>query len=163
MQNTGYKIGPPVLSEVVLYQVDTAKRAHKELFPLDDACYLISGEDIIHSVLAVAQENPTKLHIAAGWGAVLRVALWISRRPEIHEVFALIKRFGITDEELAPFRRSDIDDIFPWLYYGKRFDILKRLCHTAKAKTESKINRKKLLVYCHLVSDEAGRIISSNL
>jgi N-acetyl-anhydromuramyl-L-alanine amidase AmpD len=76
---------------------------------------------------------------------------------------ALIKKAGIGDAEIAPFKKSEVGDIFPWLYYGKRFDVLRRVCNTAKTRIESKLERKKLLVYCHLVMDDAGTIVASNL
>nr|MDA8078658.1 hypothetical protein [Nitrospiraceae bacterium] len=79
------------------------------------------------------------------------------------EVFSLMKRASVADAELAPFRDADINDIFPSLYYGRRFDILRKVCHAAKAKAEAKINRKNLLVYCHLASEDVARIVASNL
>ena len=152
-----------LLTEMVLCQGEAAKKAHKSLFFFDDACYVPVAGDMIGSVLSSVHENLNKLHISAGWEAILKVALWASGEPGTHDVLNLLKKAGITDDELAPFRKSDIHDILPWLYYGKRFDVLRRICNTAKAKAESKVDRKKLIVYCHLVSDEADRIVASSL
>jgi hypothetical protein len=150
------------LSEVVLYQEETAKECHKNLFALDDSCYFSAGSQIIASVISICQKSLRKLHIAAGWEAILRVALW-TENPTVHDVFFLIKKCGVPDEEMGLFRRSEIHDIFPWLYYGRRVDVLRKICNAAKAKAESKIDMKNLRVYCHLVSGETKKIVASSL
>jgi len=52
---------------------------------------------------------------------------------------------------------AHINDLFPWLYYSNRFDILRKICGIAKTRIESKIDSKTVLVYCHLVSEETAR------
>ncbi len=118
---------------------------------------------MVASILSVDLANISKLHISAGWEAMLEAALWTLGRPSVHDVLALLKKAGIGDDEIAPFRKSEVADLFPWLYYGKRFDVLRRVCNTAKARIDSKLERKKLLVYCHLSEDHTGRIVASNL
>jgi hypothetical protein len=152
-----------VSGEIVLHQGDVAKRSHRQLFALDEACYRSVGSDMVRSVLSVDLEDVSRLHISAGWEAMVCTALWSSPAPPIRDVIALLKKAGAGDEELAPFAAADLHDIFPWLYYGKRFDVLRKICNIAKAKTEAKLGKKKLLVYCHLVSDEEEKIIASNL
>lgn len=147
----------------MLYQGDAAKRSHRHLFCLDEACYRSAGEDMVGSVLSVDLKDVSRLHISVCWETMVRMALWTSGPPSIHDVLALLRKAGVADEELPPFIAADVRDLFPWLYYGKRFDVLRKICNLAKAKTESKLGKKKLLVYCHLVSDEAGTIIASNL
>jgi hypothetical protein len=105
----------------------------------------------------------SKLHISAGWENILKIAIWTSDRPLIHEVIALIKKSGVSEEDLGPFNEADINDIFPWLYYSNRFDVLRKICNAAKSRIESKINSKKVLIYCHLVSDDTGKIVASSL
>jgi hypothetical protein len=118
---------------------------------------------MVASILSVDLENVSKLHISAGWEAMLEAALWTSGRPPVHEVLTLLKKAGIGDDEIAPFMKSEVSDLFPWLYYSKRLDVLRRVCNTAKTRIDSKLDRKKLLVYCHLSMDDAGRIVASNL
>lgn len=151
------------MREIVLYKGEAAKRSHQNLFSLDDSCYCLTGESIVASILSVNLENVSKLHISTGWEAMLEVALWTTGRPPVHDVLVLLRRAGIGDDEIAPFRKSEVGDIFPWLYYGKRFDVLRRICNTAKTRIDAKLERKKLLVYCHLSTDETGRIVASNL
>ncbi len=159
------KVYPKVragLSEVVLYQGEIAKECHKNLFALDDSCYFSAGSELIASVTSVCQNSLRKLHIAAGWEGILKVSSW-TENLAVHDVLSLMKRCGVQDEELGLFRRSEINDIFPWLYYGKRVDVLRKICNAAKMKAESKIDMKKLRVYCHLVSGETKKIVASSL
>ena len=163
METLENRIRSDVFRELVLSQDEAAKESHKALFSFDDSCYVISGEKITESILSAAREDINKLHISVTWENMLKVALWVSEKPSIHDVLAIIKKAGLTDEELLPFRNSDINDILPWLYYGKRFDILRRICNAAKSKAETKIGNKKTLVHCHLVSNESRKIVASSL
>lgn len=149
--------------EIVIVQNELAVRAHQALFSFHDECYYSFSETVIDSVLAAADHNIHKLHLTAGWENMLRLAEWTSKKPLLHDVAYLLKKSGIAEEELGPFRESDINDLFPWLYYGKRFDVLRRICNAAKARAESKIEKNKVLVYCHLVSEETGKIVASSL
>ena len=137
--------------------------AHQELFRLNSRCYRLTGGDILTSVLSAVEEDTTKLHIAAGWESLLRVALWTPKRPLLHDVLGLLKKTGISEQELLPFQKADIADLFPWLYYGKRFETLRKLVNRAKSRAEAAVDRKLLLVYCHLVSEDTGRIVASSL
>jgi len=52
---------------------------------------------------------------------------------------------------------SDINDIFPWLYYGKMFDILRRLCHIAKRKVEDNFKKYFIVVECHIIAEDTKK------
>jgi hypothetical protein len=149
--------------EVVLVQHETSRKAHQELFSFDDGRYVMSSGDIIGSLLSLAQQGVDKIHIAADWEHLLMMALWTPTRPRIFDVIRLLKKSGAGEAELLPFRTSDISDLFPWLYYGRKFDILRRICNEAKAKCEYTINRKHLHLVFHLVSDDTLRIVASSL
>lgn len=151
------------MNELILYQDEQAKKSHKELFSLSDNCYLTAGENIIEALLTLSTRNISRLHISAGWETILKIAVWTPERPSGGEVLGLMKKSGLSDNELLPFLNSDIEDLFPRLYYGNRFDVLRRVCNAAKAKAEAKIGSKRLLVYCHLVSHEARKIVASSL
>ena len=152
-----------VFREVVLFQDENSRKSHKVLFSLDDGCYRQSNKNILDTIADVAQTGLSRLHISAGWENILKIALWRCDRPLIHEVTALIKKTGVSDEDLKPFGGADINDIFPWLYYSNRFDILRKICNAAKSRIESKVDSRKVLVYCHLVSEETGKIVASSL
>ena len=152
-----------VFREIVIFQDEISRKCHKVLFSLDDACYKRCCKNIVDAVLEVAQSGLSKLHIIAGWENILKLAVWTCDKPLIHEVISLIKKTGVKEEELKPFKNSDINDLFPWLYYGNRFDTLRKICGAAKTKIESKIDSRKVLVYCHLVSYETEKIVASSL
>jgi len=148
--------------ELVLSQNETAKNAHKTLFSFNDSAYLIFNGNIIDSIQSSTVKNIKKLHLTLGWENILKVALWTNEKPLIHDVLSFIKKSGSEEDELVIFKKSDFHDIFPWLYYGKRFDILRKICNSAKAKAETKI-AKQITVYCHLFSDETKNIVASSL
>jgi hypothetical protein len=150
-------------TELVLYECEPAMKSHKELFSLRDECYVLFNGDINDIVHRAAQEGLTRLHMVTGWETLLRISLWTSRGPSMVDVFGLLKKSGVSAAELTPFTTADINDLFPWLYYGKRFEILRKICNAAKGRIELKIDSKKLLVYSHLISGESERIVASSL
>lgn len=152
-----------VFREIVVFQDENSRKSHKILFSLDDSCYKQSCNDILGTIVDVAQAGLSKLHITAGWENILKIAVWTCDKPLIHEVIALIRKTGVSEEDLRPFNEADINDIFPWLYYSNRFDILRKICTAAKSRIESKVDSRKALIYCHLVSEETGKIVASSL
>ena len=157
------KTGDGLLTETVLYQGEGAMKAHAGLFRLDSSCYRETGTSVTDAVLAAACSGVLRLHIVGDWETILKVALWSAGRPTVHDTLALIAKAGAAPEELAPFRKAEVSDLFPWLYYGKRFDILRRICNFAKTRAAAKCGRNNLLIYCHLFLDDAAQIIASNL
>ncbi|MBI5634589.1 MAG: hypothetical protein HZA15_14060 [Nitrospirae bacterium] len=155
--------GAEEMREVVLTASELAAQAHKELYSFEDRLYIPSGSDILASIVSLAEKGPDRLHIAADWANLLRVALWSSPNPPLFDVITLLKKSGAAAAELQPFAKAEISDLLPWLYYGRKFDILRRICNAAKTKAELMVRRKGLHIYCHLVSDENRRIIASSL
>lgn len=149
--------------EMVLVQQEVSKKVHQELFSFDDSRYVVAGNDILESILSLAEQGVDKIHITADWKHLLMIALWVPSQPPIFEVINLLKKHGSSDDELAPFMTADINDLFPWLYYGNKFDMLRKICNAAKAKAESQIRRKHLHIICHIVSEESARIVASSL
>ena len=146
--------------ERVVYVGEAARKSHKVLFSLGDECYVPVSKDIVGAVQACENQDFDRLHISAGWKAILKVALWTREEPAMHDVINLLKKAGATDHDLGPFRGSAVEYILPSLFYSRRFDILKKVCRVAKATAESRINRK---VYCHLVSEQDAKIVASSL
>jgi|MudIll2142460700_1097286.scaffolds.fasta_scaffold119472_3 hypothetical protein len=149
--------------ELVLVQHELSKKIHQELFSFDESRYIMAGNDILESILALAGQGVDKMHIAADWKHLLMIALWMPSQPSVFDVMNLLKKYGASDDELAPFRTSDADDFFPWLYYGRKFDMLRKICNAAKAKAESRVSRKHMHIICHLVSEDTSRIVASSL
>lgn len=155
--------GVEEMREVVLTASELAAQAHKELYSFEDRLYIRSGSDMLASIASVVEKGPDRLHIATDWVNLLRIALWSPANPPLFDVITLLKKSGAAEAELQPFMKAEISDLLPWLYYGRKFDILRRICNAAKTKAESKVNRKGLHIHCHLVSDESRRIIASSL
>ena len=84
-------------------------------------------------------------------------------KPHMGDMFLLLRRAGIKAEELVPFRESELGDIFPWLYYGRRFDVLRRICQAAKVNAERYLRNNNARVHCHLVVEDIPAIIASSL
>ncbi len=152
------------LKEIVLFQDEIAKKTHKELFSFDDSCYFILSDKIVASILSAAERNiATRLHLSVTWENLLKVALWTIDKPSIQNVLSLVEDAGIKGKTLKRYKKYDISNVFLQLYYQKRFDVLRSICNLAKAKAESKIDREKIRVSCHLVSAEECKIIASSL
>jgi hypothetical protein len=66
----------------------------------------------------------------------------------------------LNDADLKPFVSSDIGDIFHYLYYGGRLDVLRGVCRRAKRSAEGGF---KIRFDCHMVMDETVRIVASTL
>ena len=163
LESSSYKGQNEVFREIVIFEDELSRDSHKALFVLDDVCYRRNDNEIVNTILEAAQSGLSKLHVSVGWENILKIAVWSCDRPLIHEVLTLIRKAGVKDEDLRPFSHSDINDIFPWLYYSNRFDILRKICNAAKSKIESKIDSRKVLVYCHLVSEGTNKIVASSL
>ena len=149
------------MTEWVFVSSPAAKDAHKNLYHFSETSYIITGEDLMESLIGF-RGNLSRLHIASTWTIMVGLAIWRAR-PHRGDMFLLLRNAGISAEELAPFRESEVGDIFPWLYYGKRFDVLRRICQTAKASTERYLKEKDARVHCHLVVEDIPQIIASSL
>jgi hypothetical protein len=109
------------------------------------------------------EKCPSRIHMVLGWENILRVSSWKSTRPAASDAFILLRNSGIGSYELQPFKTSDVNDLLPWLYYGKRLDILRRICHTAKKQLENHLQSRIIRVDSHLIADDTKRIIASSL
>ncbi len=152
-----------VFREVVLVPDEKTKTAHQELFSFDESRYVFSSGNIVAAFLSLVEQEVSRIHIAADWERILMLALWTEATPRPLDVFGLLKTAGAREEELHPFRSSDIKDLFPWLYYGKKFDILRRVCNAAKERAEAASRGRHVHVICHLVADDTKRIAASSL
>ncbi|GAB4484201.1 MAG: hypothetical protein OHK006_07850 [Thermodesulfovibrionales bacterium] len=146
-----------------MYSDEAGRKAHRGLFALPEGSYHQAGADIPADILKAVGGGAGRLHLVLSWEALLSVAVWSHGRPAMFDVLSLLRRSGLTDADLAPFAGSDPGDLFPWLYYGKRLDVLRKVCSAAKAKVESHAGPKRLLVSCHLSCSEMHGIVASSL
>ena len=144
-------INPPSLETIndtslVICDSETAGQAHTELFSFGCNRHIVleKAADILDSLLNIINSCPAsslqKIHLVMEWPNILQISLWTSK-PSTGDVFTLLRNQGVGSEELKPFKTSDINDIFPWLYYGKRFDVLRKICHIAKRKVEGNFKK----------------------
>ncbi len=149
------------MSELVLASSEAARDAHRELYHLAEGLYIIAEENLFERVASLSGDL-NKLHIASNWADILKLATWRAK-PAMADVFFLLTHLGIRPEELQPFRESGIEDLFPWLYYARRFDILRKVCLAAKTNAERHLTNRETRIYCHLTSAETNRIVASSL
>lgn len=158
--------------EIIICDSVVAKQAHKELFRYSDDVYVTINEsenifDVISSIInscnAGSQSCPSRIHLVLNWLNLLRVSMWQAKKPATWDAFTMLKNAGVGSNELQPFKTADIDDIFPWLYYGKRFDILRKLCHKAKKQTEAHLKNHSVRIDCHLIAEDTKRVVASSL
>lgn len=159
--NTSHKEEVVHLNEIVLVSNEISKDMHGNIFNLSEDSYIFSGKDMLETVTEFSKA-PGKLHIASTWVDMLRLAAW-SFNPSRGDVFIILRNAGIRTEELLPFRDSDIMDIFPWLYYGKKLDVLRKICLTARINSEKHLKNKDVRVKCHLISEDSKQIVASSL
>lgn len=149
------------IKEMVIASDEAAMNAHRDLYHFRDDAYIIARDDLLELIMTFSMDLD-KLHIATTWIDTLRLVTW-KAGPEIGDVFMLLREAGIKTEELLRFRDSDIADIFPYFYYGKRFDVFRRICFIAKRNSERHLRNRDLYVHCYLCSEDDRRIIASSL
>ena len=158
--------------ELVICDSESSRTAHKELFHFRDEVYILPGEQdnifdtllgMVNTFNASPATGPSKIHIVLGWENLLRVSSWKLRRPDAGDAFILLKNTGVGARELQPFKTADINDLFPWLYYGKRLDVLRKICHAAKRQMEGHLKNHTIRVDGHLIADDTKRIVASSL
>lgn len=147
--------------EAVIASDEESKRLHKELYHCPDDAYRFAGDDIFAAIRGLGGDF-RRLHVATGWPDILRLAVW-KVDPGIGDLFVLLRSVGLREEELLPFRASATGDIFPWLYYGRRLDVLRKICCIAKTNVESHLKDRDTRVYTHLISQDLRGIVASSL
>ncbi len=159
------------LTEVVIYDSAAAHQAHMELFRYSKNAYISSGDTNNAFPLVItlvdtcnsAESCPTRIHLALGWENMLKVAAWQADFALIKDVFIVLKNAGVTDNALAPFSASPVADLFPYLYYGKQLDVLKKVCVMARKQVESRVRKSPVRVDCHIITEDSPRVVASSL
>ncbi len=147
--------------EVVLTSNEVSRDAHRALYHFAEGLYLVIREELLESIIR-ATDQMNRVHIAVPWTDIIRIATW-KTEPNKGDIFLLLKNSGVGGDELRPFRDSEAGDIFPWLYYGKRLEVLRKICRIARTNIEKHIKNKEARVYCHLVLEDVKSIVASSL
>lgn len=147
------------LQEIVIASNELTKKVHRELFRLGDEYYILidSYQGLIQR--ASRWENLERIHLALNWHDMMRFGTG-RERPSKGDILVFLKKAGLSDREISPFR-DPANEILAYLYYGKRFDILRRVC--AETKRNSEKNLRGIRVNCHLIYEEISSIIASSL
>lgn len=156
---------------LILCDSDASKAAHKELFRYKDDLYkVLETENVFYQTREIIDllnsndlSNPVKLHITFNWSNILKIFLWQPEAPSTGDIFLTLRNFGLTSDELSLFKNFDRGDIFFSLYYGKRFDILRKVCHGAKRQIERHLRNNFVKTDVHLIAEDTGRIVASTL
>ncbi len=144
---------------LVIADSEQSKRAHQELFHWSDEIYRVSEKpplEIINNI----DKGIERVHIVGTWQYILRTATG-SEEISPGALSLLMKRIGLSDEEVQPFLNSPLDDLFYTLYYGRRFEVLRRLCHHIKRTIQEQFSH--IMVDCHMVVPERPQIVASSL
>lgn len=151
------------VQEIVIASNERTKNIHKELFRFADESYILIDSAIRFETSDISRqlcENVEKVHLALNWADMLRFGTG-REKPATGDILILLKQVGLSEKELQPFKDS-IYDILAYLYYGKRFDILRRLCSVIKRNLERDM-KGSARVNCHLIYEETCSIIASSL
>ncbi len=148
------------MEEIVLCQNILSKNAHKELFNLPDSSYFLI-KDLRMDILKLnGSEESVKVHICLNWHGLLEAILWTDK-PVSSFVLKILRSAGVDEKEVQEFKDTDTLTIFHWLYYGRRFKTLRKLCHMAKNVLEQKVRGVRFEL--HLIAEENSRIVASTL
>lgn len=170
------------LKNVVLCDTPLSRKAHQDLFNLPAHSYVIpspatGGDASLISFVSelvrrkAAPETPSpdddthyfRVQMVLTWESLLKVLRWADTVPAPADLLIELGKAGIAPAELKHFANADAADLFPWLYYGKRFDVLRRLCHAAKRQAETRLKGYQARFLFHLVDGETGRLVASSL
>jgi len=149
------------MKELIIVSSKESAEIHRETCHQSEDNYHLAQGDILGSVEDIPQDLE-RLHIVATWPEIISLAAW-KAEPKMGDLFLLLKNAGVRAEDLVPFTDGDTGDLFPWLYYGKRFDVLRKICRIAKHNAEGHVRNKDVRVYCHLVLEDVHRIVASSL
>lgn len=149
--------------EIVIASNESTMCIHRDLFRLPEESYVLIDGCPIGSLLSkegLAKAQDLKIHLALNWADLMRLATG-KESPGKGDIIMLMKKVGLTAIELQPIN-DPMNEMMAFLYYGKRFDILRRLCSETKRNVER--NFKGLVrINCHLIYEEASAIIASSL
>lgn len=170
------------LRDVVLCDDPASRKAHQSLFALPDNVYILAprGCDASPSFVGFLSElvraktsisppasdgdSPTvRVQLVLTWDNLLRVLNWSDSLPTPSEIVLELGKAGLSPGELQQFRNASAADLFPWLFYGSRYDELRRLCHAAKKQTETRLKAYQARFLCHLADRETQILVASSL
>ncbi|MBI5140622.1 MAG: hypothetical protein HZA20_00320 [Nitrospirae bacterium] len=124
------------------------------------ASIVSSGENRLSGFLVetVCSGRFRHIHIVTGWAELLSL---LGVTESANSSMRLLREAGMKECEAAAFRGALPSELFPSLYYGKRFDILKKACLMAKRRFESMDCSTR--IDCHLVASGIMQVVATSL
>lgn len=151
------------MESLVIADSMEARDAHLGLFKLKrDAYGVFSGSEPVRLLKEGVKSGVFSLHVSAGWQWVVRIAVW-KDAPLKGDILLMLTDAGLTRDEVSPFTEADPEDIFPTLYYGRRFDVLRRICRKAKDNIEKNLRCFVQRADVHLINRDITQIVASSL
>ncbi|MFN3739989.1 MAG: hypothetical protein ACK4TF_04875 [Thermodesulfovibrionales bacterium] len=147
------------MQEIALCQNEITRIAHKELFNLPDNSYIVDT-DIIKEILKISTLEALRVHLCLNWSGLFNVILW-SDDLSSYLIKNILIKAGLEEKELKDMTYTEPLTFFYWLYYGKRFKILRKLCHMARDMAQDKV--RVVRFECHLIAEEIPKIVASTL
>ncbi|HMK55554.1 MAG TPA: hypothetical protein VK448_02825 [Dissulfurispiraceae bacterium] len=159
------------LTEVVICDTASALRSHMDLFRYSRSSYISADNfgnafPLIASLIDACNESescPARIHLAVGWENMLRAAAWRSDFSSAKDVFIVLKNAGVAESALSLFASAPVCDLFPFLYYGKQLDVLKKICIMARRQIETRIQKSPVRADCHIITEDSPHIVASSL
>lgn len=172
-------------SEIVLFDSDLSKLAHKELFNFRDDIYihlLSNGAELLDEIIENGNQNAfykalkkpltilnssiysrfSTMHLVLEWEHMLQVSMWNFDSNPI-EIINLLSNAGLSLDEIGNIKTLSVQGMFVYLLHKSRFDIFRRICHLAKIQFKSRLSDQSIQIICHLASPETRRIVASSL
>lgn len=147
--------------EIVIASNESTRRIHRDLFRFPDESYILIDSDPFAGLFDMeGSQSELRIHLALNWPDMIRLATG-RERPGKGDIILLMKKVGLSVKELQPFN-DPMNELMAFLYYGKRFDILRRLCAETKKTVERNI-KASARINCHLIYEEVSAIIASSL
>lgn len=147
------------MEELVICQNDITRRVHSELFNLPDSSYIVSY-NLKTDLLKLSGRGILKVHLALNWEGLLKIISW-SDILSYGFIKNALSRAGLDERELKEMEGADPLSLFYWLYYGRNFQVLRKLCIHARSSAEEHVRGVRF--ECHLISEEISRIVASTL
>lgn len=157
--------------EIVVCDSSASMTSHRDLYRLAEGAYITLPEQpepfsALKGLIVGCADDPKcaefHMHVTLRWITLLHVVAW-KETLSWTDIYLLLKDAGVAPDEMQPFRDSNPEDLFPWLYYGKRMDVLRRLCLRAKRRFDEFLSLHDVRVLCHLIADDPQRIVASSL
>jgi cobalt-precorrin-5B (C1)-methyltransferase len=151
---------------IVLSSGRSSEKAHMTKYAFPEDAYVMMGDYIEYAFLEAQKHRFRKIHLAAQWAKMLKVAMATPHTHvrhgaiDLEKAIAFLRDFGYGDLQEKEFNTArEILDVINSSSPGRYRPLLSRVCEAARRYAESITNG--IPIVAHLVSYE-GEIIAHN-